>query len=81
VFVTGFVDTSSGGFCATVGYDAATGTPLWQARLPGLSGAFTTPRSVTVSPDGSRVFVTGVIRQPSGLLWAPSAYLTVAYSA
>jgi sugar lactone lactonase YvrE len=79
VFVTGFVDTSSGVLYATVGYDAATGAPLWQARMPGLSGASTIPLSLTVSPDGSRVFVTGASSQNP--VWGPSEYLTVAYGA
>ena len=79
VFVTGFVDTSSGAQYATVGYATATGAQLWQARLAGLPSASTIPLSVTVSPDSSKVFVTGASSQNP--VWGPGEYLTVAYSA
>src|SRR5207245_2045007 len=36
-------------------YDAATGAQLWVARLGGTGGA----RALTLSPGGTRVFVTG----------------------
>ena len=52
VFVTGAgtsVNTE-----ATVAYNPATGVPLWTAP------AAIVPGSIAVSPDGSRVFVTGV---------------------
>ncbi len=59
VFVTGFSDSKTGfGYpnITTVAYDAHTGAQLWSARFsrPG-EGVF-----VAVSPDGSRVFVTGL---------------------
>lgn len=64
---------------ATVDYATATGSELWQARLTGLPSAFTIPLSVTVSPDSSKVVVTGDSSQNP--VWGPSEYLTVAYSA
>jgi DNA-binding beta-propeller fold protein YncE len=79
VFVTGFVDTSSAEVYGTVGYATATGAQLWQARLTGLAGASTIPLSLTVSPDSSRVYVTGASSQSP--VWGPSEYLTVTYSA
>ena len=79
VFVTGFVDTPSAVQYATVGYATATGAQLWQARLTGLPSASTIPLSVTVSPDSSKVFVTGDSSQSP--VWGASEYLTVAYSA
>jgi hypothetical protein len=42
-------------------------------------GASTIPLSLTVSPDGSQVFVTGASSQNP--VWGPSEYLTVAYGA
>ena len=43
---------------ATVAYDAATGAQLWVKRFDGADGE-STPHALGVSPDGSRVFVTG----------------------
>ncbi|HEY1345630.1 MAG TPA: hypothetical protein VGF54_11625 [Streptosporangiaceae bacterium] len=80
VFVTGRTELNDHPRFATVAYNAASGAQLW-AKLygsgAGLSGA--APSSLAVSPDGSRVVVTGYNSGPSG---APSAnYATVAYSA
>lgn len=60
VFVTG---SSFGGgvdtlYYATVAYNAATGAMDWLQRYPGVSGGFGGD-SVAVSPDGTRLFVTG----------------------
>jgi hypothetical protein len=79
VFVTGFVEASSAVQYATFGYATATGAQLWQVRLTGLAGAQTIPLSLAVSPDSSRVYVTGASSQNP--VWGPSEYLTVAYSA
>jgi outer membrane protein assembly factor BamB len=61
VFVTGSTLTPPGtnGKYLTIAYDAATGTRLWQARyFAGTSGP-AAASSVAVSPDSSKVFVTG----------------------
>jgi hypothetical protein len=77
VFVTGWGSGSATTRedIETVAYGAATGTRLWKT-------AYDSARSdevfaLGVSPDGSRVFVTGVTTR-----WArPDDYLTVAYRA
>jgi DNA-binding beta-propeller fold protein YncE len=59
---------------ATVSYDAVTGRRKWEARYNGRRSSDNGANSVVVSPDGSRVFVTGY--------GAPGPdYATVAYDA
>jgi len=89
VFVTGsaIVKVQSGGYppvaysYATAAYDAATGARLWVARYHGPIGAGpdTVATSVAVSPDGSRVYVTGA--SAASASEALTAYATVAYAA
>ena len=77
VFVTGWSQVSVGTMSkdyATVAYNAATGAQRWVTRYQG-SGNDNEGRSVTVSPDGARVFVTGSSQGPA------SGYATVAYNA
>ena len=79
VFVTGMVPGASGTSAATaVAYAAATGAPLWSRRYLGPQGD-NAGNAVAVSPDGSRVFVTG----HSNGTTSPFAqnFATVAYSA
>ncbi len=79
VFVTGtsFAGTSGSTTFrdyATVGYNAATGARLWASRYHGPAGqsdAF----ALAVSPDGTKVFVTGTTVGETTL----SDYATVAY--
>jgi DNA-binding beta-propeller fold protein YncE len=70
--ITGKVDM---GAYATVAYDAATGTTLWTQLYPGRSGS-TRGASVAVSPDGTKVFVTGGDETAAG----NTSYATLAYN-
>jgi DNA-binding beta-propeller fold protein YncE len=77
VFVTGqsTVRPHSDAY-ATIAYDAATGRQLWLRRYQGPGQEFSDASALAVSPDGSKVFVTGdSVKGTSG------GYATVAYSA
>ncbi len=78
VFVTGISD---GGPThqdyATVAYDASTGAVLWTARYDGNNHTFDVATALAVSPDGSKVFVTGYSAIDVYLI----DYVTIAYDA
>ena len=75
VFVTGYSYMSNYDFL-TVAYNDATGTQLWVRRENGPANGYDSGSALGVSPDGSRVFVTGA----SEGLTSSYDYLTVAYS-
>jgi DNA-binding beta-propeller fold protein YncE len=79
VFVTGSSDADDrfATVYATVAYDAATGAERWVARYGGLQRGTNAAYGIAVSPDGSRVFVTGY--SPGGS--SQDDYATVAYDA
>lgn len=58
VYVTGNSQDASADI-TTVAYEAVTGVPVWVARHDGPEGRSDFPNAIGVSPDGSRVFVTG----------------------
>lgn len=77
-----FVTGSSGGIrsdsdYATIAYDAAGGTELWVQRYNGPGNTFDFPQALVLSPDGSRVFVTGYSYGTTSF----SDYATIAYDA
>jgi outer membrane protein assembly factor BamB len=76
VIVSGTVAKLSGGSAfTTTAYATATGTPLWTRRYHGRNPD-NAPNAVTVSPDGSRLFVTGQSSSAAALDFATVAYAT-----
>jgi outer membrane protein assembly factor BamB len=79
VFVTGYsygVGTFSD--YATLAIDASTGQELWIHRYDDPTNGFDFAYALAVSPDGSRVFVTG---SSDGVDFTISDYVTQAYDA
>jgi DNA-binding beta-propeller fold protein YncE len=61
LFVTGFSWDDEKGFdYSTVAYNAANGSRLWTARYDGPSSVDDFANDIALSPNGHRVFVTGV---------------------
>jgi outer membrane protein assembly factor BamB len=78
VFVTGYIVGAPGNDdYGTVAYDASTGTKLWGTRYNGLGNGNDSATALGVSPDGSKVFVTGHSIGASGYV----DYATLAYDA
>jgi len=79
VFVTGqSPGSASGADYVTIAYDAATGSQLWLSRYNGPANGSDIPSALAVSPDGSRVLVTG---ESQGSQATMGDYATVAYDA
>jgi outer membrane protein assembly factor BamB len=73
VFVTRWKGSGSYDY-GTVAYHASTGARLWKRRYDG--GSLDVATDLGVSPDGSKVFVTGYsLGSASGLDYATVAYL------
>ncbi|MBI4728405.1 MAG: PQQ-binding-like beta-propeller repeat protein [Acidobacteria bacterium] len=78
VFVTGQSQGSgTNNDYATLAYSAASGAKLWEARYNGPAGWWDAAFDLAVTPDGSRLFVTGR-SSGSGTSWD---YATLAYDA
>ena len=77
VFVTGHSSEweSGGDFdYGTIAYDASTGKQLWVTLYNGPANGFDFAEALGVSPDGSKVFVTGYSRGPTNFHYATVAY-------
>jgi hypothetical protein len=78
VYVTGhFNNTGTAADYVTLAYDVASGEPIWQRRYDGTVSGNDFARRVTVSPDGSTVYVSGC----SDGLGTLADWLTIAYDA
>jgi len=77
VFVTGYTITATQPVYATVAYDAATGARLWGRLYAADPGDSSVATALGVSPDGTRVYVTGASEHSDG----SSDYATLAYDA
>lgn len=78
VYVTGSSGKVGAESYVTIAYDPLTGGPLWEDRYQGPEKIGNVPNAIAVSPDGSRVFVTGR-SQGSGQSYQD--YATLAYDA
>lgn len=77
VYVTGESGTEeTGGDFGTVAYDADTGAELWTSLYNGTGNDLDSPLDLALSPDGTKVYVTGSsIGEPAtGQDWATVAY-------
>ena len=78
VYVTGqSMGATSSMDYATIGYRAATGARLWVKRYNGTGNGYDQAAAVAVSPNGTRVYVTGSSPGTS----SGEDYATVAYNA
>ncbi|MCU1499126.1 MAG: hypothetical protein JWM47_3079 [Acidimicrobiales bacterium] len=78
LFVTGWSQAANGlSDYLTIAYDSSTGAAVWTSRYDGPAHLIDHPTAIAVSPDGSKVFVTGESAGSTHKL----DYETVAYSA
>jgi outer membrane protein assembly factor BamB len=82
VFVTGWSRGATSGYdYATLAYNATTGAQLWVSRYNGPGNRDDQALSVDVSPDGSKVFVTGHSKRIPVVGYSAWDYATLAYDA
>lgn len=79
VFVTGTSVTGMATYydIVTIAYSAATGSQRWLARYNGPGSDYDGGRTMAISPDGSRLYVSGTSAGASGAF----GYVTLAYAA
>src|SRR5206468_2755323 len=78
LFVTGYSKGSTTGHdWATLAYDAGTGALVWKKRYNGPGNATDAASALALSPDGTKVFVTGYSFATATL----NDFTTIAYDA
>jgi hypothetical protein len=78
LYLTGYSASAGGDLdYATVAYAAAAGSTIWAKRYAGPGGGDDFPAAVSVSPNGSNVFVTGTALQTP----TSADFTTIAYEA
>ena len=78
VFITGKSVVAGTYNYITIVYSATTGAALWTKRYKGPSNVGDEASALTVSPDGTKVYVTG---NSDGGQFGRADYLTIVYSA
>jgi hypothetical protein len=78
--VTGRSAGTVGTDYGTVAYNAATGAQLWVSRYNGAANGNDSPEDLAISPDSTRLFVTGTSESDTGQFPAPTSAATVAYN-
>ena len=79
VYVTGSsTGKTSGEDCTTVAYQTATGALVWAKRYTGPANGTDVGNSIATSPDGRKVFITGLV---SSKATSDGDYLTIGYRA
>jgi hypothetical protein len=78
IYVTGFTDRSKRlrNF-VTLAYSAKTGTQRWVRRYQGPGDSNNNAKAIVISPDGSRVYVTGYRSGPHGRDFETIAYSSI----
>jgi DNA-binding beta-propeller fold protein YncE len=77
VYVTGHGHFDFADDYTTSAHDAASGAVLWASRYDGTGGSVDVAYAMALSPDGSRLFVTGASAGTAGEDVATVAYDTV----
>jgi PQQ-like domain len=78
VYVTGFSGCLGREDYATIAYDSSTGKQLWMKRYDGPTGDPDEASTLTTSPDGTMVYVSG---RSFGRIGQGRDYATIAYDA
>jgi DNA-binding beta-propeller fold protein YncE len=76
IFVTGMSAGALGPQYATVAYDSS-GNQLWSSTYNGTASSYNVAKSISISPDGAHVYVTGTSQGAT----TKYDYATVAYDA
>jgi len=81
VFVTGNGKGKKSFDYLTLGYNAGTGARVWARRFNGAGTGFDSARAVIVTPDGTKVLVTGYTWEGGTGAASRNDYTSIAYAA